>query len=122
MLLVGIGGFFGAISRYLLGKWISSKASKRFPLGTWVINISGSFLLGFLSSLQEADAVPAWLWLLLGAGYLGAYTTFSTFGYEAMQLFQNKETKSAVWYIAASIVLGIWFAWMGNIIGPSLLG
>ncbi|MEC0259902.1 fluoride efflux transporter CrcB [Paenibacillus lautus] len=117
MLFVGIGGIFGAISRFLLGKWITSKAVSRFPVGTWLINISGSFLLGLLAALHGNLIVPDWTWLLLGTGFLGAYTTFSTFGYETIQLLQKKEMGSAVMYVSSSVVLGVLFAWLGNIAG-----
>lgn len=103
MILVGIGGFFGAICRYCLGLWISPRVKTYFPVATWMINGSGSFALGILFGL----ALPTSLWQLLATGFLGAYTTFSTFSFESIQLFQQKQYKLAVWYIISSVLLGI---------------
>ncbi|MBP1932753.1 fluoride efflux transporter CrcB [Ammoniphilus resinae] len=117
MLLVGIGGIFGAISRFLMGKWITSKTPATFPFGTWVINITGSFLLGLLAVLHVHQAIPDWTWLVFGTGFLGAYTTFSTFGYETITFLEKKYTKRAVIYVSTSVILGIIFAWIGGLIG-----
>ena len=120
MLFVGIGGIFGAILRFQLGKWITSKTTYKFPLATWIINISGSFVLGLLAVLHLGKGMPDWLWLLGGTGFLGAYTTFSTFGYETIQMLQKRETKQAVFYVTTSVLLGILFAWIGSIIGTHI--
>lgn len=119
MLFVGIGGIFGAISRFLLGKWITGKTSAVFPFGTWIINISGSFVLGLLVVLHVSDVIPYWSWLLFGTGFLGAYTTFSTFGYETIQMLQKKDTRRAVIYVSSSVVLGILFATIGGLIASA---
>lgn len=121
MLWVGIGGIFGAISRFLLGKWIMGKTSAKLPLGTWIINLSGSFLLGVLAILHVGHVIPDWLWLLFGTGFLGAYTTFSTFGYETIQMLQQKDTRRAVIYVSSSVILGILFAWIGGVIGSGIV-
>src|SRR5262249_41541852 len=90
-LLVGVGGFVGAIARLLVARWVGALVETRFPLGTFIINISGSFLLGVLGTLvaekvfPNSDAVR----LALGVGFLGAYTTFSTFEYETHALFED---------------------------------
>lgn len=120
MLFVGIGGIVGAISRYLLGKWITSKTSNTIPFGTWIINISGSFVLGLLAVLHIEHVIPNWIWFLCGIGFLGAYTTFSTFGYETIQMIQNKKTKKATFYITSSVILGVIFAWLGGLIGNTI--
>ncbi|WHY66522.1 fluoride efflux transporter CrcB [Neobacillus sp. SuZ13] len=117
MLFVGIGGIFGAILRFQLGKWITSKTTYKFPLATWIINISGSFVLGLLAVVHQGEGIPDWLWLLGGTGFLGAYTTFSTFGYETIQMLQKREIKHAVFYVSTSVLLGILFAWIGSIVG-----
>jgi len=117
MFYVGLGGIFGAITRFLLGKWISSKASSTFPFGTWIINITGSLLLGFLFVLRLGNGLSEDLWLLVGTGFIGAYTTFSTFGYETIQMIQKKEHKNVFLYVSVSVVLGIVFAWIGGLIG-----
>ncbi|TWD91633.1 CrcB protein [Neobacillus bataviensis] len=117
MLFVGIGGIFGAIMRFQLGKWITAKTSGVFPIGTFIINITGSFVLGLLAVLHLEKEIPEWFWLLCGTGFIGAYTTFSTFGYETIQMLQKRETKYAVLYVSISVFFGIIFAWVGSIIG-----
>jgi len=120
MLFVGIGGIFGAITRFLLGKWITNKVSGPFPIATWIINISGSFVLGFLVILHNGHVIQDWLWFLCGTGFLGAYTTFSTFGYETIQMLKDQKTKNAILYVFTSVVLGVLFAWIGGSIGSIL--
>ncbi|PFO08501.1 fluoride efflux transporter CrcB [Bacillus sp. AFS076308] len=117
MLFVGIGGILGAIMRFQLGKWIAAKTSVAFPFGTFIINITGSFVLGFLAVLHLGKEISEWIWLLCGTGFLGAYTTFSTFGYETIQMLQKRETKNAALYVSISVFFGIIFAWVGSIIG-----
>ncbi|MDC3423657.1 fluoride efflux transporter CrcB [Aquibacillus sp. 3ASR75-11] len=114
MLFVGIGGIGGAITRYLLGKWITQKSSKTFPLGTWTMNVTGSFFLGIFALLYVHNSIIEWIWLLIGVGFLGSYTTFSTFGYETIQMLQKQEMKNAVIYVSTSVILGILFAWIGG--------
>lgn len=121
MLLVGIGGIFGAIVRFLLGKWITGKTSVVFPFGTWIINISGSFILGILAVLHFSNVIPEWSWLLFGTGLLGAYTTFSTFGFETIQMLQKKDMKNAVIYVLTSVILGITFAWIGGLVVSAMV-
>jgi fluoride exporter len=117
MLFVGIGGIFGAITRFLLGKWITNKTPGTIPFGTWFINLSGSFVLGLFAVLHMGMVMPDWAWFLLGTGFLGAYTTFSTFGYETIQMLQNRENKKACFYVVSSVLLGVFFAWVGGVIG-----
>lgn len=113
MIVVGIGGFFGAICRYILGLWLTPKWSTRFPMTTWLINSSGSFALGVLTSIDLSKSLA----LLLATGFLGAYTTFSTFGFETIRLIEFKLYKCALIYIGCSVIIGILFAWLGYTIG-----
>ena len=108
--LIGTGGALGALARFMLGN-IQNRYS--FPAGTWVINITGSFLLGFLAQLHLAGHISAWLWLFGGAGFCGAYTTFSTFGYETIRLIAQNKVKSAVIYVVTSVAAGIAAAVIG---------
>jgi len=87
LLLVGIGGSLGSLVRYILGKRIAEKYSTTFPVGTFIINISGAFLLGIVSALEPGRSAS----LLIADGFLGAYTTFSTFMYEGFNLFEENE-------------------------------
>lgn len=102
-ILVGAGGVFGSITRYALGKYISQHTKSKFPSGTFIINITGAFLLGVLTGAQTSKT----LYLFLGDGFLGAYTTFSTFMYEDFNLFQNREKLNAFIYILGSLFIGI---------------
>ena len=103
ILLVGVGGAFGAVTRFGLGKIISQRSSSVFPVGTFIINVSGAILLGVLTSVNSSNNI----YLLLGDGFLGAYTTFSTFMYEGFNLFKDNEKKNALFYIFASLILGV---------------
>lgn len=111
-LLVGIGGIFGSITRFSLGKFISKKLKSSFPFGTFIINITGAILLGIVTSIGSSKN----LYITLGDGFLGAYTTFSTFMYEGFNLFQGKSKLNAFAYILCSVVLGI----IGYAIGEKL--
>lgn len=83
-ILVGAGGFVGANARFLVARAAGALFETRFPLGTFVINISGSFLLGILGAIVAQKVMPSSeaLRLALGVGFLGAFTTFSTFEFE----------------------------------------
>lgn len=101
--LVGIGGALGSIIRYLLGKYISKHSKSEFPVSTFIINITGALLLGILSGMQVDNTMYA----LLGDGFLGAYTTFSTFMYEGFNLFDGRKKLNAFIYIIGSLFIGI---------------
>jgi fluoride exporter len=103
ILTVAIGGSFGAVARYLLYLSPLSSAFPNFPFPTFFINITGSLLIGFILTKFEANET---LRLLLVSGFLGAYTTFSTFEFEAFQLTQTKQILTAFLYVALSFAVG----------------
>ena len=105
LVLVGVGGFLGANARYLSARWIDAAAGGRFPLGTLLINVSGSLLLGLLGGVLALRIVPNadGLRLALGVGFLGAFTTFSTFEFETHALLED----GIWWSAAANIVLSV---------------
>jgi len=107
ILVITIGGALGALSRYGLGVWISSKWNQGFPLHTFIINVSGAFLLGFLHILfiERLNVSPLWR-LGIGVGFLGAFTTFSTFGFEVIALLEGGSLFTAGLYTVLSIVVG----------------
>ncbi len=103
LVLVGIGGALGSLVRYKLGKVITERSHTTFPTGTLIINITGAILLGIVTSFGAKGNA----YLLLGDGFLGAYTTFSTFMYEGFNLFRENEKLNAFAYILGSLLLGI---------------
>ncbi len=112
LLLIALGGALGSLTRYTLGKKITEKTMGNFPAGTFIINITGAILLGIVSSINT----DVYRYALLGDGFLGAYTTFSTFMYEGVNLFQNSEKKNACIYIILSFILGVF----GYILGAAI--
>lgn len=118
---VGMGGFIGAITRYTLAVWIGQKWGRTFPLGTFIINVSGSFLIGlFMYLLTERLMVnPLWR-LLLVVGFLGAYTTFSTFEYETGKLIQDGEWLLAWANVIFSVLAGFAALKAGELIARML--
>jgi fluoride exporter len=107
LFIVGAGGFAGAVVRYALGLWIGQRWGRSFPLGTFVINVSGSLLIGLLMPLLTERFIvnPQWR-LLLVVGFLGAYTTFSTFEYETGALLQDGEWLFAGLNVVLSVAVG----------------
>ncbi len=120
-LIVGAGGFLGAIARYSLGFWIEQKWGRSFPLGTFFINVSGSFFIGLIMSLltERFMVNPQWR-LLLVVGFLGAYTTFSTFEYETGGLIKDGEWLIAAANVAFSVVAGFTALKVGEFLAKSL--
>ena len=114
---VAIGGFFGAISRFGMSNWIKGKYPSKFPIATLIINLLGAFLLGLIFGANLSN-----LWrLLLGTGFMGAFTTFSTFKLENIQLLQTKGNwKILFLYIGLSYTLGILLAFIGIKLGVIL--
>jgi len=121
ILIIGIGGFVGAVSRYGLALWIGQRWGRSFPLGTFVINVSGSFLIGLLMTLMAERLMvnPQWR-LLLVVGFLGAYTTFSTFEYETGALLKDGEWAFAMLNIILSVVVGFAALKLGEMIGKAI--
>ncbi|MBI3770926.1 MAG: fluoride efflux transporter CrcB [Deltaproteobacteria bacterium] len=89
MVWVGLGGILGANARYLLAGWVAARLGAVFPYGTLLINVSGSFVLGLLMGVLEGHALSPVVRLSVGIGFLGAYTTFSTFTYETVRLLEE---------------------------------
>ena len=106
-IFVSVGGAAGALARYWLSGWVNTAYGGFFPLGTLVVNVLGSLLLGFALQALEAFPVSAALRTLLGIGFLGAFTTFSTFSYETVALVRDGDWTRAVLYTVLSVVLGL---------------
>jgi CrcB protein len=116
-LVVLAGAGLGGLARYVAGTWIMSKYGGRFPLGTFVINISGSFLIGVLMTLLTERLQPHPNWrLFLVVGILGGYTTFSSFEYETYQAVRDGERWMGLIYVAGSVLLGYAGVWLGALV------
>lgn len=118
MLLITLGAALGANTRYWLSNWFAARFGPAFPWGTLVINLSGSLLIGLTLTLlsQRLVADPAYR-LVLVTGFLGAYTTFSTFSYDTVALLQRGDPWPALANIAAHTGLGLLATFAGVLIG-----
>ncbi|WP_436373537.1 fluoride efflux transporter CrcB [Cytobacillus sp. BC1816] len=113
VLLVGIGGFFGAICRLWVSQAINKRMVSRVPAATLVINLMGSLLLG----IMVGSGIEGSFFMLLGTGFMGAFTTFSTFKLEAIQLHMDKRKKELMLYNVLSYGGGILLAFLGIELG-----
>jgi len=115
--LVALGGSAGSVLRYLVSTGIVKRFPFTFPLGTFIVNITGCLVIGFLlgllirHSLQNGE-----LKFLLITGFCGGYTTFSAFSSENLQLFQSGNYWTLAWYIAGSVLLGLIAVWSGTLL------
>lgn len=118
-LLVGLGGFLGANARFLMVQGVVTVFPTRFPLGTLLINLSGSFLLGVLGSViaQRLPPDSDMLRLALGVGFLGAFTTFSTFELETHSLVEDSAWLAASAYVCVSVFVGLLAVRAGLVLG-----
>ena len=121
LLLVGLGGFAGAISRYLVDGLVSDRTAGTFPWGTLVVNGSGSFLLGILFAVTAERAIlPAEIRGPLMIGFIGAYTTFSTYMLESWTLVESGSYGPAVANLGGSILIGLVAVVAGLSIGRAI--
>jgi len=121
LFVIGLGGALGAMARYGLSGWVQGMVDSTFPLGTLAVNVLGSFLLGFSLYLLESTAPTAEVRSLVTMGFLGAFTTFSTFSYEALVLLQGGEWVRGGLYIGGSLILGLAGVLMGLGMGNLVL-
>lgn len=117
IILVGIGGFCGAIARYSLSKKLNNRSASQLPLGTLAVNLLGSFLLGIIMGAKAGTMIM----LLLGAGFMGAFTTFSTMKLEMVQMYMNREKKKLNLYLYITYGFGVIFAYLGYLMGHIIL-
>jgi fluoride exporter len=120
-LLISAGAILGANARYWLGDWAAQKWGAGFPIGTLLINLTGSLLLGFFMTLATERFLidPRWR-LFFAVGFLGAYTTFSTYTYESFNLLFNGQWVSGLLNLLGSTVIGVLAAGLGVYLGKSL--
>ncbi len=121
-LAVALGGALGALARYALGNIFLLKIQSNFPYGTFFINVSGSFAIGlFLALVDQIKLEPVWR-LTIATGFLGAYTTFSTFEFELLKLLERKFYASALLYVAGSLIVGFLGVYSGSVLVRRVLG
>jgi CrcB protein len=120
-LWIAVAGSAGALSRYQLEGFISRHARGAFPWGTLVVNASGCFVLGLLFTLLTERFLPhPYLRSALTIGFLGAYTTFSTFAFETVRLAEDGARGLALLNVVVSVAVGVAAAWFGIVAGRTL--
>ena len=108
LLIIALGGALGAVSRFLLGNGLSRALGSALPYGTFVINIVGCFAMGLLMTIiVDREMLPAAWRLFLCVGFLGGFTTFSSFGYEALMFLTEGRLLAVLAYVGGSVVLGL---------------
>jgi len=113
LLWVGIGGFVGAILRFQISLWAHRWVAGPFPIGTLAVNVTGCFFLGVLMTRIDHGAFSPEARVFLGAGLLGALTTFSTFGYETFDLVRDGSPGLAAASVLLNVVVGLAAVWLG---------
>ncbi|MGD6967070.1 fluoride efflux transporter FluC [Rossellomorea vietnamensis] len=117
IMAIAAGGFFGAVSRFVIGNAVKSRFHSSFPLGTLSVNVAGAFLLGMLLGL----GIEGGPYAFFGIGFLGAFTTYSTFMVEAWRLEISGERRKAVLYLVWSYAGGLSSAFLGLAAGINLI-
>lgn len=107
VLLVLLGGAVGAPARYLTDRAVQRRRDSVFPWGTLCVNVTGSLVLGAVAAAVYAGSAPSWVLTLVGTGFCGALTTFSTFGYETVRLLEDGATWEALGNAVVSLVVGM---------------
>jgi CrcB protein len=120
-LFIAFGGALGSMVRYWVGSTIASRMGTKFPYGTFVINITACVIIGFSLTLlaKRADLNPAWRFLL-PVGFIGAYSTFSTYEWETLSTIRTGAFLLAALYAISSLILGLAAVWGGSMIAEIL--
>jgi CrcB protein len=119
VLLVALGAMVGAPMRYLTDRAVQARHESAFPWGTFAVNMTGSFVLGFLAMGTRAFGLPSEITALAGTGFCGALTTYSTFGYETVRLLETGARFPAVMNVVASVLAGLGAAFCGAAIASA---
>lgn len=120
-LLIAVGGALGSMTRYWVGSTISGRMGARFPYGTMVINMTACVIIGFTLTYfgKRADLNPAWRFFL-PIGFIGAYSTFSTYEWETLSTMRSGAFLLAALYAMGSLVLGLAATWCGTALADLL--
>ncbi len=121
VLAVLAGGMLGAPARYLADRVIQARHDSVFPWGTFAVNVAGSAVLGFLLGAQAHLGLPSGAFALLGTGFCGGMTTFSTFGYETVRLVEDGAIGKAGLNVLGSLAVAVLVAWLGFRLAAALL-
>jgi CrcB protein len=115
--LIAIGGALGSLARYVVGSTIVNRMGNRFPYGTFVINLTACVIIGFSLTLlnRRTGLEPAWRYLI-PIGFVGAYSTFSTFEWEIFTSLQTSAFLIAALYVSLSVLLGLLAVWLGALL------
>jgi fluoride exporter len=122
VLYVALGGAVGSAARYLAGAFIANRFGPDFPWGTFIVNVSGSFLIGVILSLVGGGLPPAGARPFLAVGIMGGYTTFSTYSHESLQLIQDGEFGALALNALGQVALGLTAVYLGVVLGRALGG
>lgn len=122
VLLVALGGAIGSVARYLAGAFIANRFGPDFPWGTFIVNVSGSFLIGAILSFVGGGLLPAGARPFLAVGVMGGYTTFSTYSHETLQLMQGGEFGAAMLNALGQVITGLIAVYLGVVLGRALGG
>ena len=118
---IALGGALGALTRYAVSEWCQQRFPMRFPIGTFLINISGCLLIGFVVTLLDTRLPGPSPWrYAIPIGFIGAYTTFSTFELEIFRATQAHWGLIALGYLASSVILGFAGVWCGVLLGGAV--
>ena len=120
-LLIAVGGALGSIARYWVGSTIANRMGTKFPYGTFVINLTACVVIGFsLTYLgKRAGLSPAWRYLI-PVGFIGAYSTFSTYEWETLSTLRAGAFALASFYALGSLVLGLAATWLGAVLAEAI--
>ncbi|MGA8731289.1 MAG: fluoride efflux transporter CrcB [Terracidiphilus sp.] len=120
-LLIALGGALGSIARYWVGSTIGSRMGSRFPYGTFVINMTACIIVGFSVTYlsKRVELSPAWRYLI-PVGFVGAYSTFSTFEWETLFTLRSGAFAIAALYALGSLILGLVAVWCGALLAESI--
>ncbi len=120
-LAISVGAVLGANARYLVGGWVAERIGTGFPYGTLVINVSGSFLIGLvLTVVGERVLAPWWARPMLAIGFLGSYTTFSTFSFETLALVESGGYLAAAANVLGSVGAALLGVYLGTVLARIL--
>lgn len=121
LLIIGVGGFLGAILRYGFSGWMHKLLGSQFPYGTLAVNVVGSFLLGmFLYMGENKFVLHPQMRGFIAIGLLGAFTTFSTFSFETVMLLQENMYREVILNIVLNVILALAAVWLGFIVARSI--